>query len=97
MDPQNQVQPNPSSSPAHTDKQRKLGFLLISLIGFVGIATIVTLVLVITKKSATTNKVKKTTETSTIKPQTAYSNPFDKKSSYVNPFSSYKNPFDSLK
>lgn len=26
--------------------------------------------------------------------KTEYSNPFDKKTQYVNPFSSYKNPFD---
>lgn len=32
----------------------------------------------------------------TVKLQTDYQNPFDKKTQYVNPFASYKNPFDSL-
>lgn len=33
----------------------------------------------------------------TVELQTAYQNPFDKGSQYVNPFSGYKNPFDNLK
>lgn len=101
MDPQNQVQnpvpqqPNPQPAPAKNHK--RAGLILISLIGTVLIVTALAMALTATKKSTPTQEVAKTSETSGIKPKTAYNNPFDKSAQYVNPFSSYKNPFDSLK
>ncbi|MBI2595808.1 hypothetical protein HYW46_03710 [Candidatus Daviesbacteria bacterium] len=44
-----------------------------------------------------TDKVQQNTKEPTVKLQTAYKNPFDKSSQYVNPFSAYKNPFDTIK
>ena len=100
MDPQNQVQnpvtPPPDYQPTQSKNQKRTGLILISLIGAFLIVTVLALVLTATKKSAPTQEVTKTTETSTIKLQTAYNNPFDKSTSYVNPFSSYKNPFDNI-
>ncbi len=101
MDPQNQVQnpvpPQPNPQPATSKNQKRAGLILISLIGVVLIITVLVAVLSAIKKSAPTQEVAKTSETSSIKPQTEYDNPFDKTAQYVNPFSSYKNPFDSLK